>query len=143
MKKKIRKVVKKSSKSKKVVKKAKVVLKKKKSVSKKKVAPKKKIVAKKKKVVSKKAKVVKIKAEKPVGVVTHYYNKIKVAVVKFKEPVKVGEKVLFKGATTNFSQVVASLQYEHEQIKVSKKGQSLGLKVAKRVREGDEIFIEK
>ena len=136
MKKKIKKAVKKSSKIKKVVKKAKVI-KKKKVVSKKKVAP------KKKKAVSKKVKAAKIKAEKPVGVVTHYYNKIKVAVVKFKEPVKVGAKVLFKGATTNFSQVVASLQYEHEQIKVSKKGQSLGLKVAKRVREGDEIFIEK
>lgn len=122
-------------------KKTKVV--KKKVVAKKKVVPKKKVIIKKKKVVSRKAKVVKIKAEKPVGVVTHFYNKIKVAVVKFKEPVKVGEKVLFKGATTNFSQVIASLQYEHEQIKVSKKGQSLGLKVSKRVREGDEIFVEK
>lgn len=136
MKKKSKKIVKKVSKPKKVVKKAKVL-------KKKKVATKKMAVLRKKKVVSKKAKVLKVKVEKPVGVVTHFYNHIKVAVVKFKEPIKVGTKVLFKGATTNFSQVIASLQYEHEQIKAAKKGQSLGLKVAKRVREGDEIYIQK
>ncbi len=137
MKKKIKKQVKKVSRPKKIAKKAKVIIKKKK------VAVKKKVATKKQEIIPKKSKAVKAKVEKPVGVITHYYNKIKVAVVKFKEPVKVGTKVLFKGATTNFSQVILSLQYEHEQVKVSKKGQSLGLKVAKRVREGDEIFIEK
>jgi hypothetical protein len=113
----------------------------------KKVAKKKKVTvkktAKKKKVPAKKNKPVKVKAEKPVGKVTHYYNKIKVAVVKFGAPIKVGTRVQFKGATTNFSQAIDSMQYEHEQIKVAKKGQSLGIKVAKRVREGDEIYIEK
>lgn len=113
-----------------------------KKAAKKKKAPAKK-VAKKKKIVAKKTKPTKVKAEKPVGKVTHYYNKIKVAVVKFGAPIKVGTRVQFKGATTNFSQTIDSMQYEHEQIKVAKKGQSLGLKVAKRVREGDEIYIEK
>jgi hypothetical protein len=129
----------------------------KKKVSKPKAKPKKKALkkkapikkaAKKKKVAAKKAKSIKakpakVKAEKPVGKVTHYYNKIKVAVVKFGAPIKVGTRVQFRGATTNFSQAIDSMQYEHEQIKIAKKGQSLGLKVAKRVREGDEIYIEK
>ena len=125
----------------------------KKKVSKKKAKPAKKTlkrkkapvkkVAKRKKVVAKKNKPAKVKAEKPVGKVTHYYNKIKVAVVKFGAPIKVGARVQFKGATTNFSQTIDSMQYEHEQIKVAKKGQSLGMKVSKRVREGDEIYIEK
>ncbi len=137
MKKKLKKQVKKVSKTKKSKSSKKVkVIKKKKSLPKKKAAA-------KKKAVSKKVKAPKVKPEKPIGVVTHFYNHIKVAVVKFKEPVKVGAKVMFKGATTNFSQVISSMQYEHEAIKVAKKGQSLGMKVAKRVREGDEIFIQK
>lgn len=135
MKKKIKKQVKKT-----IVKKGKSP--KKNKAAKKKVVVKKKVVTKKK-APSKKIKAIKVKAEKPIGVVTHFYNHIKVAVVKFKVPVKVGVKVLFKGATTDFSQVISSMQYEHESIKVAKKGQSLGLKVAKRVREGDEIFIQK
>ncbi len=136
MKKKLKKQVKKVSKTKKSKSSKKVKVIKKKSL------PKNKAVAKKK-TISKKVKAPKVKPEKPIGVVTHFYNHIKVAVVKFKEPVKVGVKVMFKGATTNFAQVISSMQYEHEAIKIAKKGQSLGLKVAKRVREGDEIFIQK
>jgi putative protease len=107
--------------------------------------PKKKVGVKKsaKKTVSKKAKPTKVKADKPVGKVIHYYNKIKVAVVKFKVPVKAGSKVSFRGATTNFLMTIDSMQYEHAHIKIAKKGQSLGLKVSKRVREGDQIYIEK
>ena len=129
-------------KTKKIIKKIKKILKKKAKKIKKAVIKKEK-KSKKKKDSAKKSKTPKIKAEKPVGVITHFYNHIKVAVVKFKVPVKVGTNVLFKGATTNFSQVIESMQYEHEQIKIAKKGQSLGLKVAKRVREGDEIYIQK
>lgn len=83
------------------------------------------------------------KAEKPIGVVTHFFTKIKVAVIKFKAPFRAGGSVRFSGATTDFEQKLVSLQYDHEPISVAKKGQGVGVKVAKRVREGDLVFVGK
>jgi len=77
---------------------------------------------------------------KPIGKITHYYGGIKVAIVKFKKPVKLGEKLSFCGATTDFDQVIKSMQYDHKDIKVAPKGKEVGIKVAKKVREGDEIY---
>ena len=78
---------------------------------------------------------------KPIGVVTHFYGNIKVAIVKFKKPVKSGSKLCFCGATTDFDQVVKSMQYDHKEIAVAPKGKEVGIKVNKRVREGDEVFL--
>jgi len=83
------------------------------------------------------------KEEKPIGVVTHFYTHIKVAVIKFKTAFKAGGEVHFKGATTDFKLKLASIQYDHEQVSVAKKGQGVGVKVAKRVREGDLVFKAK
>ncbi len=82
-----------------------------------------------------------IKALKPIGVVTHFFNAIKVAIIKVKQPLKVGTEVIIRGATTDFKHKVVSMQYDHEPIAVAKKGQEVGIKVAKRVREGDEVFL--
>lgn len=80
------------------------------------------------------------KKEKPVGEVTHFFGKIKVAIVKFKAPVKVGMEIWFKGATTDFKQEIQSMQFDHESIKIAKKGKEVGVKVKKQVREGDGVF---
>ena len=80
------------------------------------------------------------KKVKPIGAVTHFYGDISVAIVKFKKVFKVGEKVHFKGATTDFKETVKSMQYDHKPIKVAKKGQEVGIKVGDKVREGDEVY---
>ena len=95
----------------------------------------------KKKVIAKKAVVKQAKANKPVGVVTHFYTAIKVAIVKFKQPVKVGATLGFRGATTDFNQKVASMQFDHKPLTTAPKNKEVGMKVSKRVREGDEVFI--
>ncbi len=77
---------------------------------------------------------------KPIGVVTHYYGDISVAIVKFKRVFKRGEKVHFKGATTDFKETVKSIQYEHEPVETAKKGQQVGIKTGDKVREGDEVY---
>lgn len=106
----------------------------------------------KKKVVGRKVKkttvVKKIKTEKafnkvhgkPIGTVAHFYGNIKVAIVKFKKPVKAGMEVRFCGATSDFSQKIESMQLNHKPISVAPKGKLIGLKVKKRVREGDEVY---
>lgn len=124
----------------------------KKTATKKKVAPKKpvakkKLAAKKLAKSAKTAKKIVLKktikpapAPKPIGSVTHFYNHIKVAVVKFKQDMKVGAQVSFKGATTDFKSVIASMQVDHKPVKLAKKGKQVGIKVQKKVRQGDLIF---
>lgn len=82
----------------------------------------------------------KSKEPKPIGVVTHYYSGLGVAIVKFKKTVKIGDKILFKGATTDFQEVIKSMQYDHKDIKEAKKNQEVGIKVGEKVREGDEVY---
>lgn len=77
---------------------------------------------------------------KPIGEVTHFYSNIGVAIVKFKKAVKPGVAVYFKGATTDFKDKIDSIQYDHKAIKEAKKGQEVGVKVKKKVREGDLVF---
>ena len=78
--------------------------------------------------------------EKPIGEVTHFYINIDVAVVKFNEAVSVGDTVHFKGATTDFTQEVKSMQFDHKEVDKAEKGKDVGLKVDERVRVGDEVF---
>ena len=51
-----------------------------------------------------------------VGRVTHFYLKISVAIVELKASLNIGDKILIKGATTNFEQTVESMQIEHKNI---------------------------
>lgn len=81
-----------------------------------------------------------VKAPKPIGVVTHFYGGIGVAIIKFNKVVKRGLTVEFRGASTNFSQPIESMQYDHQEIAVAKKGQEVGIKVSDKVREGDEVY---
>lgn len=74
------------------------------------------------------------------GVVTHFYGGIEVAIVKLAKPLGVGANVYFKGATTDFTQTVESMQYDHVDIPAGKKGQEVGMKVTDKVREGDEMY---
>lgn len=78
--------------------------------------------------------------QKPIGVVTHYYGHLGVAIVKFNREVKLGEAVHFKGASTDFSQTINSMQYDHKDIDKAKKSQEVGIKVDGKVREGDEVY---
>jgi len=77
---------------------------------------------------------------KEVGRVSHFFTKINVAVVELSSSLSVGDRILIKGPTTNFEQTVNSMQIEHENVKVAKAGQSIGLKVDERVRESDVVY---
>ena len=81
------------------------------------------------------------KKSKPIGQVTHYYGAIGVAIVKFNKAVKVGVRLRFQGATTDFEQVIDSMQYDHKEIGSAAKGKEVGIKVSDKVRDGDEVFL--
>lgn len=79
-------------------------------------------------------------AGEPIGEVTHYYSGIGVAIVRFTKPVSVGARVRFKGATTDFTETIRSMQYDHRDITEAKKGDEVGVKVGEKVREGDRVY---
>lgn len=78
--------------------------------------------------------------KKPIGEVTHYFGGIEVAIVKFNKKVSVGEEIQFKGAHTDFSQKISSMQFDHKDIESAKKGQEIGIKVDEKVKEGDQVY---
>jgi len=75
-----------------------------------------------------------------IGRVTHYFPKISVVVVELKGSLSTGDKILVKGPTTNFQQTVTSMQIEHKNVEKAERGQSIGLKVDQKAREGDIIY---
>jgi len=78
--------------------------------------------------------------EKLVGRITHYFTRISVAVVELSDTLRVGDEIIIKGATTNLRQKVESMQIMHEPVTEAQAGQSVGLKVVDRVREGDKVY---
>jgi putative protease len=75
-----------------------------------------------------------------IGHITHFFSKINVAVIELKAPLNVGDTIVVKGPNTDFEQVVDSMQIEHKNVQCGEKGQSVGLKVADRVRETDTVY---
>lgn len=76
-----------------------------------------------------------------VGIITHYFDRIKVCVVKLTQgTVLIGDKLTILGEKTKFVQKVWSMQIESEDVKVAKKGQLIGIKVDKLVVVGDKVY---
>lgn len=78
-----------------------------------------------------------------VGTVTHFYDKINVAIVKLTAPLKAGDPLVFKGHTTDFKQNADSMQLDHKDVTEAAKGDEVGIKVTEKVREGDTVSKEK
>lgn len=75
-----------------------------------------------------------------IGRITHFFSKISVAVVELTTPLTVGDRILVKGPSTDFEQIVESMQIEHENIQGAEAGQSIGLKLAQQAKERDTVY---
>jgi hypothetical protein len=76
-----------------------------------------------------------------VGEITHYFERIKVVVVKITGgSILIGDKLMIIGKKTKFPQKVWSMQIESLDVKVAKKRQLVGLKVDKPVEVGDKVY---
>jgi hypothetical protein len=80
--------------------------------------------------------------EEAIGVVTHYYSHLGVAVVQVnKDALRTGDRIRIKGHTTDLTQTVGSLEYEHQHVDQASAGQSVGLKVIDHAREHDIVYV--
>lgn len=78
---------------------------------------------------------------KKIGTITHYYDKIGVAVVDITKPLKVGDTIKISGHDHEFTQTISSLQVEHAQVQKITKGESGALKTDQPVKEGDVVYL--
>ena len=79
--------------------------------------------------------------EKRIGFVSKYFSKISVAAVEITDgTVSVGDTLHFLGHTTDFKSPVHSIQIEHKSVTEAKKGDSVGVKVPEKAREGDKVY---
>lgn len=79
--------------------------------------------------------------EDPVGIVTHYYSHLSVAVVRLDAgSLQVGDTIRILGHTTDFRQRVDSLQVDHESVSEVGRRQEFGLKVKEHAREHDVVY---
>ena len=75
------------------------------------------------------------------GKITHYFSKPGVAAFTIENgELRVGDRIHIKGHTTDFEQVVDSMQIEHQNVQKAGKGESVGVKVKEKVREYDTVF---
>jgi len=79
--------------------------------------------------------------ERMVGTVSNYFSKVGVAAVDLEGSVKTGDTLHFKGAHTDFTQPVESMQVEHENVEQAGAGAQVGIKVSERVRPGDTVSL--
>lgn len=75
-----------------------------------------------------------------IGKIAHYFGHIQVAAIELSAPLSVGDTIRIVGHTTTCEQRVDSMQVEHQSVSQAKAGDSVGIKVAGRVRPHDKVF---
>jgi putative protease len=80
----------------------------------------------------------------PIGIVTHYYSHLSVAIVQLETGnLRVGDVIHIKGHTSDFSQPVESMEIDHVHVSEARPGQSFGLRVKEHAREHDVVYKAK
>lgn len=76
-----------------------------------------------------------------VGKVSHYFDRIGVAIIDLEEPLKVGDKISIEKGENVIEQKVESIQINHQAIEKAQSGDSIGLKTIEPVKKGSKVFI--
>jgi putative protease len=80
-------------------------------------------------------------AEEKIGEVVKFFAKPSVAAVKITEAeLNVGDTIKIFGHTTDLTHVIDSMEVNNQKVDKAVAGDYIGIKVADRVRPGDEVF---
>ena len=78
--------------------------------------------------------------EQIIGHVSDFFARPVVAAIELTAPLQVGDTIHFKGRTTDLEMVIDSMQINNVNVAEGKPGDSVGVKVAERVRKGDSVY---
>ncbi len=76
-----------------------------------------------------------------VGTITHWYDKIGVAVIKLTGALKKGDRIKVEQGDEVFEDSISSLQIDHEDVESAKKGDEAAVKLAQKAKEGATISV--
>ena len=79
-------------------------------------------------------------SEEPVGTVSAFFAKPVVAGIDLTASIKAGDRLHIKGHTTDIEFTIESMQIDNATVEEGKPGESVGIKVPDRVRQGDKVF---
>jgi translation initiation factor IF-2 len=79
--------------------------------------------------------------EQEIGRVSTFFSHVSVAAIKLSGKLRVGDRIRVKGHTTDFEQLVDSMQVDKKNLKEAKKGDEVGIKVNDKVRPNDTVFL--
>ena len=75
-----------------------------------------------------------------IGRISAFFAHPSAAVIGLTAPLRVGETIYIKGHTTDFQQVVESLQLDHQPVQEAVAGQAVATKVKERCRKHDAVY---
>ncbi len=78
--------------------------------------------------------------EEIIGTVSDFFARPVVAAIELTAALEVGEKIHIKGHTTDLEMNVDSMQIDNVKVQEAKAGDSIGIKVSERVRNGDIVY---
>jgi translation elongation factor EF-Tu-like GTPase len=78
--------------------------------------------------------------EEKIGKVIHYFPHIPAGAIELEGELAVGDTVHIKGHTTDFTQVVESMQIENTSVEKGKPGDDIAIKLKERVRGHDIVY---
>jgi translation initiation factor IF-2 len=82
--------------------------------------------------------------DEKIGIIVKFFAKPSVAAIELTDgSLKVGDTIRIHGHSTDFQQVIDSMQIEHASVTIAEKGASIGIKVKERVREHDVVYLVK
>ena len=78
--------------------------------------------------------------ETEIGKISDFFARPVVAGIDMTGSLKIGDRIHIKGHTTDVEMTVDSMQIDNKNVTEAKKGQSIGIKVPDRVRQGDTVY---
>ncbi len=78
--------------------------------------------------------------EKEIGKITHWYDKISVAVIKLTGALKKGDRIKIKKGAEEIEESVDSFQIDRADVEKGKKGDEVAVKLSKKTKEGSIVY---
>ena len=76
-----------------------------------------------------------------IGRVSHWYNKLGVAVVKLSDDLKIGDRIKIMTTSGEFEDEVFSMQIDYTTVKSATAGSEVAIKLSQKAKEGSVIQL--
>lgn len=75
------------------------------------------------------------------GKITHWFDKINVAVIKLDGKLSKGDKIKIKRGDEEIEEVIESMQIDHKDVDSAKKRDDVAIKLTQKTKEGASVFL--